>query len=107
MATYARRMLEILPGLETMCARLSVRGMTSHARLLLSLVDNRNASPILITPLASDGYMIQYGLIHSSGVSPEFTQRGFATTPEDALSLIAVAIERSGWGRLPTSPSAA
>ena len=107
MATYACQMLAILPGLETLCAGLSVWGMTSHARLFLSPADNRSASPVLITPLVSEGYMVQYRLVDSGGLSPPFQERAFATTPDEALRLIAVAIDRSGWGRPPTSPSAA
>ena len=106
MATYARQMLAILPGVETLCANLSVWGLTSHARLVLGLTDNPGSSPVLITPLASEGYMVQYRLVDSGGVSPRFIEQAFATTPDEALALIAAAIDQSGWGR-PPSPSAA
>ncbi len=107
MAPDARCMLAILPGLEILCVGLAVWGTTSHARLFLSPADNQNASPVLITPRASEGYTVEYHLVASGGLAPQFQERAFATTPDEALRLIALAIDRSGWGRPPTAPSAA
>jgi hypothetical protein len=100
MNRYARPMLALLPGLEALCEGLSVWGMTSHADLWL-LPDKTPETPHLVLIRAiGEGYRVGYR--PQGRKRTQFLEESDCTTPEEALGLIAVAMERSGgW---PTSP---
>jgi hypothetical protein len=106
----AQKMLALLPGLETMCEGLPVWGMTSHARLWLFPTDDMKARwAVLIDPVfGSTDYLVGYHVPESHGSGLNDLNQAIASTPEEALALIAVAMQRSGgWAMSPTPPSAA
>jgi len=106
----ARQMLAILPGLDAMCEGLPVWGMTSHERLYLFSVPDREGGRVLvrIIPVPSDGYAVGYPAADASGGRKAELRTELAGTPEEALALIAGALPHTpGDDHPPSSASAA
>ena len=101
MDKQARQMLALLAGLETMCAHLPVWAFTSHAHLCLS---NADVDPghwlVKIIPVF-DSYRVAYRVPETNipdAVVADGLQQAQASTPEEALAQVAVAMELSrGW----------
>ena len=106
MNRYARQMLALLPGLEALCEGLSVWGMTSHADLWLLPGKTEEAPRLVRICPIGEGYGVGY---RPQGREPtQFLEESDCTTPEEALDLIAVAMERTGgWPSWPRPGSAA
>ena len=106
----ARQMLALLPGLDAMCEGVPIWGMTSHEWLSLFSVPDREGGRLLvrIVPVPSGGYAVGYPVADATGATRESVRIEFASTPEEALALIAVALPHTpGVDDPPASASAA
>ena len=106
----ARQMLALLPGLDAMCEGVPIWGMTSHELLYLFSVPDREGGRLLVRviPEGSGGYRVGYPVADAKGATRETLTVDVAGTPEEALALIAVALQHTpGLDPPPSSPSAA
>src|SRR5205809_1180157 len=91
----ARQMLALLPGLDAMCEGVPIWGMTSHERLYLFSVPDREGGRLLvcIIPEGSGGYRAGYPVADAKGATRGALTVGAAGTPEAARAFIVVGLE--------------
>lgn len=97
----AKAILSVIERMRSMPDDRSAFGLTSHARLVL-LAEDTYLSPwyVIVAALDSQNWFIEFRMPESSAPWPGAYVRGECRTLDDAVRMIATAMERSGgWNR--------